>query len=355
LEEINGDLELEASYVYGHDIDQPLVMQRNGDSYFYHRHILNNIFALTNEAGQLSESYEHTVFGTTLILDSDDSPLHISAISNPYQHTGRRHDIESGNQYYRIRYFTPQLGRFLQTDPLGYVDGLNSYRYVRNNPLKWNDPLGLSSDIGTVVGAMVGGSNQGFRTPIGRFMTGSNIMTGSSILDIAPDLFNYFEKKNEINAQIADYEKQLIGTPPGSSPDETQDPCDTSYVPTPSPISQKPITPYAQSPDSNSSKTATLPKNNTSSNINNPMLNQRFNPANHLNNEIVFPIQYQGKSNRRRGGFRIRIIIFACTEEARTLPFHPEFERCHQQNLPLLMPVYNTNSVISLGISNTVE
>jgi RHS repeat-associated protein len=52
--------------------------------------------------------------------------------------TGRQFDIETGLYYYRARYYNPYLGRFLQTDPVGY-----GYGYCANNPLNFVDPSGL--------------------------------------------------------------------------------------------------------------------------------------------------------------------------------------------------------------------
>jgi RHS repeat-associated protein len=57
--------------------------------------------------------------------------------------TGRHYDSEVGLYYYRARYYSPYLGRFLQTDPIRYSAGLNLYTYCRNNPLNFVDPLGL--------------------------------------------------------------------------------------------------------------------------------------------------------------------------------------------------------------------
>jgi RHS repeat-associated protein len=61
----------------------------------------------------------------------------------PYLFTGRRFDYETGLYYYRARYYNPYIGRFLQTDPVGYGDGINWYVYCKNNPLSFVDPSGL--------------------------------------------------------------------------------------------------------------------------------------------------------------------------------------------------------------------
>ena len=58
--------------------------------------------------------------------------------------TGREYDSEIGLYFYRARYYDPAIGRFIQEDPIGFQGGdTNLYAYVRNNPVKYRDPLGL--------------------------------------------------------------------------------------------------------------------------------------------------------------------------------------------------------------------
>lgn len=61
-------------------------------------------------------------------------------------YTGQRYDSETGLYYFRMRHYSPQLGRFLQPDPLGYAAGTNMYSFATNAPLNALDALGLKAD-----------------------------------------------------------------------------------------------------------------------------------------------------------------------------------------------------------------
>jgi RHS repeat-associated protein len=62
---------------------------------------------------------------------------------NRLMFTGREYDKETGLYYYRARYYNPQIGRFLQTDAVGYKAGMNWYAYCGNNSTNGIDPSGL--------------------------------------------------------------------------------------------------------------------------------------------------------------------------------------------------------------------
>lgn len=141
LMEYDGAGQLLRRYVYGTGIDEPVALITPSNShYYYHFDGQGSVIALTDGTGATAERYRYSPFGES----GDASPL-----GNPYRYTSRRLDDETGLYYYRARYYSASLGRFLQPDPIGYGDGLNMYAYVGNDPLNFVDPLGLYS-IGTL-------------------------------------------------------------------------------------------------------------------------------------------------------------------------------------------------------------
>ncbi|OHB56974.1 MAG: hypothetical protein A2173_09250 [Planctomycetes bacterium RBG_13_44_8b] len=89
-------------------------------------------------------------------------------MANTYLFTGREYDSETGNYYYRARYYKPSIGRFLQPDPIGYTAGLNMYTYCGNNPVNFVDPYGLCHKSGGWIDWLQGGLDViGIFDPIG--------------------------------------------------------------------------------------------------------------------------------------------------------------------------------------------
>lgn len=66
-----------------------------------------------------------------------------------FQYTGQQWLPEAGAYHYRARTYLPQVGRFLQTDPIGYAAGSNLYTYVSADPMNFTDPLGLDQCFNT--------------------------------------------------------------------------------------------------------------------------------------------------------------------------------------------------------------
>jgi len=135
LLELDGSNNIIARYTHGQGVDEPLILERNGVSFFYHADDLGSITELTDTLGTVAQSYTYSSFGRI------ESQLDSNFIQ-PYSFTAREFDSETGLYYYRARHYDPLTGRFLQEDPLGVANEVNFYSYASNGPINFVDPFG---------------------------------------------------------------------------------------------------------------------------------------------------------------------------------------------------------------------
>jgi RHS repeat-associated protein len=134
---------------------------------------LRSTLALTDNAGAVQTAYTYEPFGMTATTGS--------TTSNVLDYTGRESD-PTGLKYYRARYYDSVRQRFLTEDPTEFRGGdPNLYVYVRNSPLRYNDPLGNFLVLPGVVGGTIGAIGGGLSAVTGSNWTLSSVAIGAGI------------------------------------------------------------------------------------------------------------------------------------------------------------------------------
>jgi RHS repeat-associated protein len=94
---------------------------------------LGSGIALGDSTGAVQTSYTYEPFGNTTSSGV--------ASTNSFQYTGRENDANA-LYFYRTRYYSPTLQRFISEDPIGFGGGINKYAYVGDDPINNSDPSG---------------------------------------------------------------------------------------------------------------------------------------------------------------------------------------------------------------------
>jgi RHS repeat-associated protein len=134
INEYNASNALQRKFVHGPRLDEPLVWYEGSgtsDRRFLHADERRSISAVSNSSGTVTSVNTYDEYGAPG-----------SGNIGRFQYTGQKWITEIGLYDYKARMYHPKLGRFVQTDPIGYGGGMNLYAYVRADPINYTDSMG---------------------------------------------------------------------------------------------------------------------------------------------------------------------------------------------------------------------
>jgi len=144
---------------------------------------------ISAEINEVESKIEFTAYGEVLSNES--------SIFNPWSFASKRYDPELNLIYYGKRYYDPNLGRWLTTDPAGFVDGLNLYHYLHNNPYYYFDNDGRWAIAIPVIKIAWGAAAIAVITPSLPYLAGAGAMWVAAYY--AHQAFNHLNDRHIMN------------------------------------------------------------------------------------------------------------------------------------------------------------
>jgi insecticidal toxin complex protein TccC len=109
--------------------------------YSLNDHLKSSTLELDRNADLISQEWYYPYGGTACFAARSATEAKYKTV----RYSGKERDA-TGLYYYGFRYYAPWLQRWINPDPAGYVDGMNLFRMVRNNPMTLHDLDGLSPE-----------------------------------------------------------------------------------------------------------------------------------------------------------------------------------------------------------------
>ena len=135
-------------YIYFHGL--PIAQIDPSHTIYLHPDHLGSPRTGTDNTGTVVWTWAGEAFGSALPDEDPDNDLTDTVVNLRFP--GQYFDDETGMHYNYFRDYDPAIGRYIESDPIGLIGGLNQFSYVHSSPTNLRDPFGLKVPDDLVVG-----------------------------------------------------------------------------------------------------------------------------------------------------------------------------------------------------------